>query len=434
MEKELGVEVLPARAAEACVAEADVVVTITNSAEPVCRAEWLAAGAHVNVAGANASGRREVDAETVLRAAVKATDHVEQAKVEAGEFRELVAAGKLAWSAIRELGELITGKATGRTSPSDVTLFKSLGIALEDVAFAELVYQRALAAGVGRPIPIGRAALPRNRLPQNFPRGLRAVELTQRAAFDLPALRRAHELPAVRRHPMHSEALGAAVVGDVDGIALRLRHQDLQIGRDGRGVALDRDMGQGGEMRKPALDRRLVVGAEHLIGDAVAPARAGEILVAVEHAVFHPTRCDMVLASGVGAGRVAGDQVVDLEPVFDGADSVFAAPIDAHVIPPTERFRTPDEWPFAIRHPLVRSLPRPMEISPPRDDFADGAGVVGGEEQPAIGNRDDGACPAAVDRNRIFTDHLAVRRHAADLVGKILGEPEIAVGCHRDAA
>ena len=120
----------------------------------VCRAQWLAEGVHVNVAGANSDDRREVDAETVLRAAVKATDHVEQAKVEAGEFRELVAAGKLAWSAIRELGEFVTGKATGRTSPSDLTLFKSLGIALEDVAFAELVYQRALAAGVGRPIPI----------------------------------------------------------------------------------------------------------------------------------------------------------------------------------------------------------------------------------------------------------------------------------------
>src|SRR5262249_24270121 len=115
-------------------------------------------------------------------------------------------------------------------------------------------------------------ALARNRLPQNFPRGLRAVELTQRAAFDLPALRRAHEFPTVRRHAMDAEALGVAVVGDVDGIALRLRHQDLQIGRDDRGVALDRDMGQGGEMRKPALDRGLVVGTEHLIGDAVARA------------------------------------------------------------------------------------------------------------------------------------------------------------------
>src|SRR5262249_19329454 len=70
----------PASSARACVAEADVVVTITNSAKPVCRAEWLAEGVHVNVAGANSHDRREVDAETVLRAAVKATDHIEQAK------------------------------------------------------------------------------------------------------------------------------------------------------------------------------------------------------------------------------------------------------------------------------------------------------------------------------------------------------------------
>jgi alanine dehydrogenase len=85
---------------------------------------------------------------------VKATDHVVPAMVEAGEFRELVAAGKLAWSDIRELGEFVTGKAKGRTSPSELTLFKSLGIALEDVAFGELVYQRALAQGVGKPIPV----------------------------------------------------------------------------------------------------------------------------------------------------------------------------------------------------------------------------------------------------------------------------------------
>jgi ornithine cyclodeaminase/alanine dehydrogenase-like protein (mu-crystallin family) len=136
------------------VAEADVVVTITKSAEPVCRAGWLAKGVHVNAAGANSGDRRELDGETVLRAAVKVTDHVEQAKMEAGEFRDLVAAEKLAWSDIRELGELVTGKAKGRTSPSDLTLFKSLGIALEDVAFGEVVYQRALAAGVGKPMPI----------------------------------------------------------------------------------------------------------------------------------------------------------------------------------------------------------------------------------------------------------------------------------------
>ena len=154
LEKELGIETRGGASAQACVADADVVVTITKSAEPVCRADWLKQGAHVNAAGANAGDRREVDADMVLRAAVKVTDHVEQAKVEAGEFRELVAAGKLAWSDIRELGELVTGKGEGRGSPSDLTLFKSLGIALEDVAFAEVVYQRALAAGVGRPMPI----------------------------------------------------------------------------------------------------------------------------------------------------------------------------------------------------------------------------------------------------------------------------------------
>ena len=89
-----------------------------------------------------------------MRAKTFSADHINAGDSKAGEFRELVAAGKLAWSAIRELGEFVSGKATGRTSPSDLTLFKSLGIALEDVAFAELVYQRALAAGVGRPIPI----------------------------------------------------------------------------------------------------------------------------------------------------------------------------------------------------------------------------------------------------------------------------------------
>jgi ornithine cyclodeaminase/alanine dehydrogenase len=154
LEKELGVEVRAAASAETCVREANVVVTITKSAVPVFRGEWLNKGTHVNVAGANSGDRREVDGETVLRAAVKVTDHLEQALTEAGEFRDLVAANRLKWSDVRELGELMTGGAKGRASPSDITLFKSLGIALEDVAFGELVYQRALAAGVGKPMPI----------------------------------------------------------------------------------------------------------------------------------------------------------------------------------------------------------------------------------------------------------------------------------------
>ena len=154
LEKELGVEVRAAHSAEACVSEANVVVTITKSAVPVFRGEWLTKGTHVNVAGANSGDRREVDGETVLRSAIKVTDHIEQAMLEAGEFRDLVAANKLKWSDVRELGELVMGNLQGRKSSSDITLFKSLGIALEDVAFGELVYQRALAAGVGKPMPI----------------------------------------------------------------------------------------------------------------------------------------------------------------------------------------------------------------------------------------------------------------------------------------
>src|SRR5215470_16643359 len=117
LEKELGVEVRAAASAEACVREASVVVTITKSAVPVFRGEWLAEGTHVNVAGANAGDRREVDGETVLRSAIKVTDHLEQALTEAGEFRDLVAANRLKWSDIRELGELVTGSAKGRASP-----------------------------------------------------------------------------------------------------------------------------------------------------------------------------------------------------------------------------------------------------------------------------------------------------------------------------
>jgi ornithine cyclodeaminase/alanine dehydrogenase len=151
---ELGIATEPVESGEACVKDADVVVTITKSAEPVLRGAWLADGVHVNAAGANAADRREVDADTVLRAAVRVTDQVAQAQVEAGEFRDLVAAGRLAWSDVHELGDLVTGKVRGRTSPSDVTLFKSLGIALEDIAFAKLIHQRAVEAKVGRPMPL----------------------------------------------------------------------------------------------------------------------------------------------------------------------------------------------------------------------------------------------------------------------------------------
>jgi ornithine cyclodeaminase/alanine dehydrogenase-like protein (mu-crystallin family) len=153
IERELGVGAQPVMSAEAAVAEADVVVVITKSAEPVLRANWLKSGVHVNAAGANAATRREVDAETVLRATVRATDQLAQAKEEAAEYRDLVAAGRLKWQDVVELGDIMTGKAPGRRGPPDITLFKSLGIALEDIAFADLICRRAAERGVGRLMP-----------------------------------------------------------------------------------------------------------------------------------------------------------------------------------------------------------------------------------------------------------------------------------------
>ncbi len=88
-------------------------------------------------------------------------------------------------------------------------------------------------------------------------------------------------------------------------------------------VAIDLDERQPGEMREPTGDRRLVAGAHHLLGQCLTAARAGKTGATVEFAVLDPARRNVILAAGVGARWMAGDQVVDFEPIFDGADAVF---------------------------------------------------------------------------------------------------------------
>lgn len=156
VEDQLGVETVSAASAEACVRGADIAVTITKSHEPVCLSDWVADGAHVNAAGANAADRREVDAALVHRATLLATDDLPQARVEAAEFRDLIGRGELDWSQVQSLAELLR-KPPSRPA-AGVSLFKSLGVAIEDVAFAEVVHARALAAGRGRTISGGTAA------------------------------------------------------------------------------------------------------------------------------------------------------------------------------------------------------------------------------------------------------------------------------------
>jgi len=130
-------------------AEQDIVVTATTSKDPVLRGEWLRPGALVCAVGANRLEARELDNALVERASFVCCDSKEQALVEAGDLVEPVERGVLDWLEVHELAEVVAGEVAGRQSPDDVVLFKSLGIAAEDLAVGKLVYDRATERGVG---------------------------------------------------------------------------------------------------------------------------------------------------------------------------------------------------------------------------------------------------------------------------------------------
>jgi ornithine cyclodeaminase/alanine dehydrogenase-like protein (mu-crystallin family) len=130
-------------------AEADIVVTATTSRDPVLRGEWLRPGAFVAAMGANRIEARELDNVVLERAAFICCDSSEQALIEAGDLAEPVERGILDWLEVHELAEVVSGEISGRQSPDDIVLFKSLGIAAEDLAVGKLVYDRALERGLG---------------------------------------------------------------------------------------------------------------------------------------------------------------------------------------------------------------------------------------------------------------------------------------------
>ena len=130
-------------------AEQDVVVTITTSRDPVLRGEWLRPGALVCAAGANRIEARELDNAALERASFVCCDSVEQARIEAGDLVEPVERGVLDWLEVHELSEVIAGSTGGRQSDDDIVVFKSLGIAAEDLAVAAIVAERARARGLG---------------------------------------------------------------------------------------------------------------------------------------------------------------------------------------------------------------------------------------------------------------------------------------------
>lgn len=134
----------------AAAADSDIIITITNSRDPVVEGSWLKPGAHINAAGGNSVLRREVDDEVIKRASFIAVDSLDQAKIESGEFITTVEKGLLTWERVRELRYVVNGEMQGRTSNDQITLFKSLGIAIEDAATAAVVYRKAKEKNVGR--------------------------------------------------------------------------------------------------------------------------------------------------------------------------------------------------------------------------------------------------------------------------------------------
>jgi len=135
--------------AREAVAGASIVVTVTNSAQPVLDRDWIAPGTHINAVGACLPGQRELDTATVA-AGVLFADRRESLLAESGDYRLAAADGAVTPACVRaELGELLLGTGTGRASADEITIFESLGLAIEDLAAARRVYELAAQKGAG---------------------------------------------------------------------------------------------------------------------------------------------------------------------------------------------------------------------------------------------------------------------------------------------
>jgi ornithine cyclodeaminase len=154
MEDKLEIPVTPVDSAEAAVHNVDIIVTATTAHQAVVEGAWIAPGTHVNAIGANFPQKRELDDAAIARASRVAVDFIEQAKMEAGDLIQAFAAEPSRWNSVVELSQIIAGKVLGRKSETEVTLFKSSGIAIWDVAVAMKVYELAVANGRGTKIPL----------------------------------------------------------------------------------------------------------------------------------------------------------------------------------------------------------------------------------------------------------------------------------------
>jgi alanine dehydrogenase len=151
MAERLDMEIETTHSAEEPAAQ-DIVVTATSAGEPVLLGEWLRPGAHVNAAGSNFLFKSEIDREVVRRASFVCVDSREELGLEAGDLLRPLETGLILPEAIYEIGQVIAGQVKGREGPEVITLFASQGLAIEDMAAARVVYDRAVERDVGREI------------------------------------------------------------------------------------------------------------------------------------------------------------------------------------------------------------------------------------------------------------------------------------------
>jgi alanine dehydrogenase len=154
MSRVLNVEVRPVDTARQAVELAEILITATTASESVLSGEWLRPGCHINAIGSNWSTKREIDLATLQRSYLIVTDSLEQARAEAGDFIIPASEGLFDWARVYELCDVIAGQGPRRDAPSDITLYKGLGIALEDIAAAAHVYNLARDQHVGQELSL----------------------------------------------------------------------------------------------------------------------------------------------------------------------------------------------------------------------------------------------------------------------------------------
>jgi ornithine cyclodeaminase/alanine dehydrogenase-like protein (mu-crystallin family) len=154
MTKVLGVQVMPVANARRAVEVADILITATSSSEPVLYGEWLRQGCHINAIGSNWENKREIDLSTLQRSYLIVTDSRDQARAEAGDLIIPANEGLFDWNRVYELFEVVGARGPQRDSLENITLYKGLGIALEDIATAAHVYKLARERGLGQELHV----------------------------------------------------------------------------------------------------------------------------------------------------------------------------------------------------------------------------------------------------------------------------------------